>query len=1167
MELQLKRNLPSDCHGDKCPLSDCGNIDNGYGAVRKPQYVSAMMTSHRQIRCLHAMFISNFSTCCLNVAISVDIQSVFYTKSNNFLYSSRSGSCIAISLFQWDYYAQLHNSDANIVSGRGKAEPKKQHNHLEQANGKQPLKEASYGEIGSEGIRCSTDDPRTFSRITRADFQVLYGAYVRPLLEYANPVVYSGRTKDVILIERVQRAATKMVAGLKSMDYETRPVVLDLFPLEYRRLRGDLILTYALFEQGLANRFFTVDPANTRRGHGKKIFKFRAHTFIRQTFFSFRVVATWNNLPQTVVHAPSRTQLLLEYANPVVYSGRTKGVILIERVQRAATKMVAGLKSMDYETRLVVLDLFPLEYRRLRGDLILTYALFEQGLANRFFTVDPANTRRGHERTLNSLSHKNDKIATLSSPGRSPTQRPSGIRRSIRDGVCHPEKKSKLRSLGFLRFQTPSIRFLFEHSHCFLGCTSVTVRPKSADDTTFRLRSSGDADVAAAGYGRGSDKRMSLLDWIPVDSRLCVVRLATSVREPREGDVHRIMFISRIQKDHTAVSYRWCGSITAYRSWNTSVDSGRALIRCRLSFLRKTLTSGLVIEKLVDPEIKQNYWNGLLGLLSDGPMSRINGHWGKISRTLITLGFKEPQDSGSSVQMALLWNLTVCDVVNQVEIPLDSNGSTFRVPPLRQPGSIPTLLLPSGGMAARHRKGVTAERTVYSNVVCCFGNWDYKETICGRNTSAAGVLRCTCTLYPSQNDHLSGPRQRYVCPQHHVCPVSYVNQEVINNSVPQLDNGRFRFASPCQKRQLLQLKRRIKEEIKRLQRRRLIPRFLGTPAPATQTTFGSELREDNAAVASCSGSFRSMALRSPQPDSADSDGDQSPVRSSEPTFQSFQSVNRTSVVLSTTPLSPRMRSPARTLDSVPIFTLPQVTALCDRLIKEREDELRQEYDLILSCKLAEQYEAFLKFNHDQLQSRFQNTPMSLRNRLTSGFRGKSNRLPYHTPQSMAVIDRGVVIMENSLGVQNLAKLDNTRAEFIGQRTPCFSAVAIPRISGYPGSAASSFDPYFDDAIFRTLYELACLHFLWVYYALPMSFDFDLRDVLRKVHNGALQVGSAVISVEVQYPAAAVFASPELSSRNLEDGHGRRPEGENINAIKHMPALTNATSLRSFIGLA
>ncbi|KER32541.1 hypothetical protein T265_01417 [Opisthorchis viverrini] len=62
---------------------------------------------------------------------------------------------------------------------------------------------------------------RTFSRITRMDFQILYGAYVGPLPEYANQVVYSGRTKDVTLIRSVQRAATRMVAGLKSVDYET----------------------------------------------------------------------------------------------------------------------------------------------------------------------------------------------------------------------------------------------------------------------------------------------------------------------------------------------------------------------------------------------------------------------------------------------------------------------------------------------------------------------------------------------------------------------------------------------------------------------------------------------------------------------------------------------------------------------------------------------------------------------------------------------------------------------------------------------------------------------------------------------------------------------------------------------------------------------------------
>ncbi|XP_033741489.1 akirin-2-like [Pecten maximus] len=60
----------------------------------------------------------------------------------------------------------------------------------------------------------------------------------------------------------------------------------------------------------------------------------------------------------------------------------------------------------------------------------------------------------------------------------------------------------------------------------------------------------------------------------------------------------------------------------------------------------------------------------------------------------------------------------------------------------------------------------------------------------------------------------------------------------------------------------------------------------------------------------------------------------------------------------------------------PLFTFRQVSLICERLIKEREDQVRQEYNTTLTCKLAEQYEAFLKFNHDQIHKKFGNAPVS-----------------------------------------------------------------------------------------------------------------------------------------------------------------------------------------------
>ncbi|XP_053202743.1 akirin-2-like [Panonychus citri] len=56
----------------------------------------------------------------------------------------------------------------------------------------------------------------------------------------------------------------------------------------------------------------------------------------------------------------------------------------------------------------------------------------------------------------------------------------------------------------------------------------------------------------------------------------------------------------------------------------------------------------------------------------------------------------------------------------------------------------------------------------------------------------------------------------------------------------------------------------------------------------------------------------------------------------------------------------------------PLFTFRQVTIICERLLKERETSLREEYDRVLSSKLAEQYDTFVKFTYDQIQKRFEN---------------------------------------------------------------------------------------------------------------------------------------------------------------------------------------------------
>ena len=101
--------------------------------------------------------------------------------------------------------------------------------------------------------------------------------------------------KDQVMLENVQRRATRLVKALQGKTYPERLKSLGLPSLQYRHLRNDMVQTYKIVRD-IGNvdkdKLFTIVNDTRTRGHEYKLFKRRSRLNLRKNVFSNGVVNT-----------------------------------------------------------------------------------------------------------------------------------------------------------------------------------------------------------------------------------------------------------------------------------------------------------------------------------------------------------------------------------------------------------------------------------------------------------------------------------------------------------------------------------------------------------------------------------------------------------------------------------------------------------------------------------------------------------------------------------------------------------------------------------------------------------------------------------------------------------------------------------------------------------
>ena len=150
---------------------------------------------------------------------------------------------------------------------------------------------------------------RAFHYRDRHIFIRLYKQYVLPHLEFAGTAWSPWTAADKETLEKVQRRAVKMVAGLAATDYEARLAELGMVTLEERRHQQDMAQVYRIVhghDRVDPCQWFTKvnDERVTRRAADPlNLVAGRSRLDLRRNFFSQRIVEHWNKIPADLKRA------------------------------------------------------------------------------------------------------------------------------------------------------------------------------------------------------------------------------------------------------------------------------------------------------------------------------------------------------------------------------------------------------------------------------------------------------------------------------------------------------------------------------------------------------------------------------------------------------------------------------------------------------------------------------------------------------------------------------------------------------------------------------------------------------------------------------------------------------------------------------------------------